>query len=185
MGNEALQFLHERIGEYVKGHCTQEEGEYNCSPRAIALYKFLESNPCYTKENPCKLDTLEQVLGYFTRDDKGAHDKCRAILDDILEINNSGKWEGVICTDRRNGYWLSHSEGEIQEYLDFYLDKMCKAALRAYTVKLKLDRAGQCKTVSNSYEPKPITDKHEQYHDPYKREPRMAQGSIFGDGIIA
>ena len=94
MGNEALQFLHERIGEYIKGHCTQEEGEYNCSPRAIALYKVLKDNPCYTKETHANLSTLEQVLGYFTRDDKGAHDKCRAILDDILEINNSGQMGG-------------------------------------------------------------------------------------------
>lgn len=183
---EINQQIHQEVESYLKPLKKQTEGEYQCSPSAKGLYRFLKENyNTYNRDNPCTLETLCQVLNYWDRTgDKEAHDKCRAILDDIHEINNSQKWEKVICTNHRNGYWLSHDQKDVDDYLDFYRSKARKAIEREYSVLLKLQRDGQCKLYTNSYEPKPVEPKHEQFHEVYEKK-ELKQASIFDQSITA
>lgn len=177
------QQIHSELEAVLKGMKTQTEGEYQCSPTAIALYRFLKDNyDIYTRENPCPLSVLAENLNYWDRTgDKSSHDKCREIISDMHEINNSQKWEKVICTNHKNGYWLSHDQKDIDYYIDFYRKKFQKAVEREYAILFKLHRHEQGKLFSNSYDPKPIEEKHEQFHE-VKKE-RWGQGSVFGDGV--
>ena len=122
------------------------------TPRQWATYRFIKN-----RSEDGRRATISDLIanypyseemedGYKASSNPNAHDKCKAVWQDIETLNKSSEIEKIIIIDNFT-YRLSNKE-ESEAYAKKLYDKAVKAMARYARIRRKMNKDGQGKLIS-------------------------------------